>query len=97
MNTVNHQSTTGAQGFALGLLLMTALAVASPANAVELTAYGEYPATQIAEQRSELAGSMQRTAKLAQQTLVSEVRASLKQQVSHTRVAQLSNGQRGRG
>jgi hypothetical protein len=97
MNTVNHQSNTRAQGFALGLLLMTAIAVATPASAEEITAYGEYPATQLAEQRSALAGSMQRTAELAQQTLDSEVRANLAEQVRHTRVAQLNDGQRGRG
>jgi len=97
MNTLKHQSNPRAQGFALGLLLMTALAVTSPASADDLTAYGEYPATQLAEQRSALAGSMQRTAELAQRTLASEVRANLKQQVRPTRVAQLNDEQRGQG
>ncbi len=97
MNTERHQSNTRAQGFALGLLLMTATAVISPVSADETTVYGEYPATQLAERRSELAGSMQRTAELAQRINDSEVRANLKQQVRPTRVAKLNAKQRGRG
>jgi hypothetical protein len=98
MNTVLHQSTTRARGLALGLLLMTALVVGTtPARADEVTAYGAYPANQLAEQRSALDGSMQRTAELAQRALAAELKLSLKQQVRPTKVAMTIKAERGRG
>jgi len=98
MNTVIHQSTIRARGLALGLLLMTALAVGTtPARADEVTAYGAYPAEQLAAQRSALDGSMQRTAELAQRALAAQLKLSLKQQVRPTKVAMTSKTERGRG
>lgn len=98
MNTVLNQSTIRAQGLALGLLLMTALAVGTmPARADEVTAYGAYPARQLAEQRSALDASMQRTAELAQRALAAQVKLSLKQQARPTKVAMTIKQTRGRG
>ena len=97
MNTLTHQSTTGAKGFALGLLLVTALAGTTSVRGDEVTAYESYPSVQLAEQRSDLDGSMQRTAELAQRALVAELRLNLKQQVRPTKVATIEQRSRGRG
>lgn len=98
MNTVLHQSTIRAVGLTLGMLLITTLGVGTTAaRADEVTAYGHYPAVQLAEQRVALDGSMQRTAELAQRALAEELKLSLKRQVRPTKVAMSSKPVRGRG
>lgn len=98
MNTVNHQSMHRAPGIVLGLLLMTTLSLGTAqVKADGVTSYGAYPAAQLAEQRSALAGSMQRTAELAQRALADQLKSSLKRQVRPTKVAMTIEKVRGRG